>query len=323
MFSPEHGIRGALDAPVADTTDEQTGLPVYSLFGAREKPTGEILTGIDTLVFDMQDIGCRFYTYIATLGNCLEAAAKNKLRLVVMDRPNPINGVAVEGPIADDSRLGFTAYHPIPVRHGMTTGELALLFNAERNYNANLIVVRCEGWKRSDWWDATGLLWVNPSPNMRSLTAATLYPGVGLLETTNISVGRGTDTPFEVVGAPYIEGRALGGMLNARNLPGVRFIPVRFTPHGSIFTGEPCGGVTLLVTDRAKFAPVRTGLEIALALRALYQESWHASRFMNLLACRVVMDGILAGEDYAPLAKRWTADLRAFSQARSAFLLYE
>ncbi len=311
LFGPEHGIRGALDEAVPDSRDERTGLAVYSLYGARYQPAPEMLEGLDTLVFDIQDIGCRFYTYISTLGHCLEAAAKHGLRFVVLDRPNPINGMATEGPLADDSRLSFTAYHPLPVRHGLTVGELAMLFAGERGWNANLVVVKCEGWKRADWWDATGLTWVNPSPNMRSLAQATLYPGVGLLETTNVSVGRGTDTPFEILGAPYIDGRTLAYALNAKNLPGVRFIPVRFTPRASKFADESCGGVNLLVTDRNKFAPVRTGLEIALSLRTLYLEQWQASKFMNLLASRAAMDGLLAGEDYPALGQRAGAGICA------------
>jgi uncharacterized protein YbbC (DUF1343 family) len=323
LFGPEHGIRGAVDAAVPDGTDEATGLPVYSLYGQRTEPTPEQLSELDTLVFDIQDIGCRFYTYISTLGHCLIAAARHGLRFIVLDRPNPINGVAVEGPLADETRLSFTAFHPIPVRHGMTVGEMALLLNAERDLKANLVVVKCEGWKRADWWDATGLTWVNPSPNMRSLTQATLYPGVGLLEFTNISVGRGTDTPFEVIGSPYIEGRALAYLMNAKNLPGVRFIPVHFTPSASTLAGERCGGVNLMVTDRTKFQPVRTGIEIALALRTLYLEEWQASKYMTLLAARAAMDGILAGDEYATIARRWTPDLKAFTQARSHFLLYD
>lgn len=323
LFGPEHGIRGEVDAAVPDNKDEQTALPVFSLYGSRHAPTPEQLAGLDTLVYDIQDVGCRFYTYLSTLGHCLEAAARHGLRFVVLDRPNPINGTAVEGPVADETRLGFTAFHPVPVRHGMTLGEMARLLAAERGQNVDLVVVKCENWKRTDWWDATGLVWTNPSPNMRSLTQATLYPGAGLPEFTNVSVGRGTDTPFEVLGAPYIEPRALAAALNARSLPGVRFIPVTFTPRASVFAGETCGGVNLLVTDRNKFAPVRTGLEIALALRGLYLEEWQASRYLTLLASRTTMDGLLAGEDYATLAKRFTPDLRAFVQARSAFLLYE
>lgn len=323
FFGPEHGIRGEVDELVPDGTDAATGLPVYSLYGQRREPIPEQLAGLDTLVFDVQDVGCRFYTYLSTLGHCLVAAAQNELRMIVLDRPNPIGGVAVEGPLADDTRLNFTAFHPIPVRHGMTLGEMALLLNAERELKANLVVVKCEGWNRADWWDATGLTWVNPSPNMRSLTQATLYPGVGLLEFTNLSVGRGTDTPFEVIGAPFIEGRALAYALNAKGLPGIRFIPVHFTPRASKFEGERCGGINLLVTDRSKFQAVRTGVEIALALRALYLEEWQASKYMTLLANRGAMDGILAGEEYPQLARRWTPDLKAFQQARSHFLLYD
>ena len=323
LFGPEHGIRGAVDEAVADSVDAATGLPVYSLYGQRTEPTDEQMSGLDTLVFDIQDVGCRFYTYLSTLGHILVAAARRGVRVVVLDRPNPLGGVAVEGPLADPTRLSFTAFHPIPVRHGMTLGEMALLLNAERDLKVNLVVVKCEGWRRADYWDATGLTWVNPSPNMRSLAQALLYPGVGLLEFTNVSVGRGTDTPFEVVGAPFIVPRALAYVLNARNLPGVRFVPVRFTPHASKHAGEMCGGVNILVTDRNKFAPLRTGIEIALALRALYLEEWQASKYMTLLSNRAAMDGLLAGDEYASLAKRWTPDLKEWNTVRSHFLLYE
>ncbi|MBC8101348.1 MAG: DUF1343 domain-containing protein [Cytophagales bacterium] len=323
LFGPEHGIRGEVDESVADGSDSRTGLPVYSLYGQRTAPASEQLAGIDTLVFDVQDVGARFYTYLSTLGHCLLAAAEHKLRFVVLDRPNPITGLGVEGPLADESRLSFTAFHPIPIRHGMTLGELAMLIAAERDLNVNLTVVKCEGWKRSDWWDATGLLWVNPSPNLRSLTAAILYPGVAIGEFTNISVGRGTDAPFELFGAPFIDARAFAYVLNAKNLPGVRFVPTHFTPTASKFAGEVCGGVQIVVTDRGKIASVRTGLEMALALRALYLEEWQASKYLTLLASRSAMDGLLADEEYPRLVKRWTADLRAFSQLRSHFLLYE
>jgi uncharacterized protein YbbC (DUF1343 family) len=323
LFSPEHGIRGADDDGVSDGVDAATGLSVHSLYGPRVAPTPEQLDGLDTLVFDIQDIGTRFYTYLSTLGHCLLAAARHGLRMIVLDRPNPITGGSPEGPLADESRLSFTAFHPIPVRHGMTLGELAMLVSRERSLNVDLIVVKCEGWRRADWWDATGLFWVDPSPNLRSLTAALTYPGVALLEFTNVSVGRGTDAPFELLGAPYVDGRVLAYALNARALPGVRFIPVRFTPGTSTFAGEPCGGVRVLITDRNRFTPVRTGLEIALALRALYMEEWQVSKYLTLLASRTAMDGLLAGEDYATLEKRWRTDLRGFSQARAHFQLYE
>ena len=218
LFSPEHGIRGQLDDKISDSTDEKTGLPVYSLYGETRRPKAEHLKNLDALVFDIQDIGARFYTYMSTLGLAMEEAAKARIPVFVLDRPNPINGLDVEGPIADEDKLSFIAYHQLPVRHGMTMGELARLFNEQRKIGCDLRVVKMENWRRGMWLDATGQTWVNPSPNMRSLVEATLYPGVGLLETTNVSVGRGTDTPFELVGAPWIDGRRLATYLNGRGL---------------------------------------------------------------------------------------------------------
>lgn len=322
FFGPEHGIRGAVDEKVPDSKDPKTGLPVFSLYGERYEPTAEQLAGIETLVYDIQDVGCRFYTFLSTLGHCLTAAAKHGKRFIVLDRPNPIGGAAIEGPIADKDRLAFVAYHPIPVRHGMTMGELARLIVAEKGLKLDLTVVPCEGWRRSDWWDATGLTWTNPSPNMRSLTQATLYPGIGLIEFSNVSVGRGTDTPFEWIGAPYLEPRRLAAELNAKNLPGIRFIPVHFTPKASKFSGELCGGVSFLVTDRQKLAPVRTGVELALTLRRLYPKEWQAEKMMTLLVNRQAMDGVLAGESYTTLARRWSPGLREFERRRQPHLLY-
>ena len=226
LFSPEHGIRGAVDAQVADSKDDKTGLPIWSLYGQRRKPTPSTLKGIDTLVYDIQDVGCRFYTYITTLGPALEAAAEHKLKVVVLDRPNPIGGLAVEGPVLDAGKESFVGYHRLPIRHGMTVGELALLFNKERKIDADLEVVQMQGWKRGDFYDATGLAWVHPSPNLRSLKAALTYPGIGILETTNLSVGRGTERPFEWIGAPWLDGRKLAAGLAQENLAGVRFVPL-------------------------------------------------------------------------------------------------
>ncbi|HVG21131.1 MAG TPA: exo-beta-N-acetylmuramidase NamZ domain-containing protein, partial [Blastocatellia bacterium] len=246
LFSPEHGLRGAEDAPVGSSRDEKTGLPIYSLYDKdKRRPTAEMLAGIDALVFDVQDVGTRFYTYITTCGLAMEEAAKNRIKFVVLDRPNPINGYDIEGPVADpeltaDPKYSFTSYHKIPVRHGLTVGELALLFNSERKMGADVAVIKMEGWRRADFFDATSLTWVNPSPNMRSLTQALLYPGIGLLELTNLSVGRGTDTPFEVVGAPWVDGQKLGDALNRAGLAGVRFVPVKFTPKSSKFINEEC-----------------------------------------------------------------------------------
>lgn len=313
LFGPEHGIRGALDEHIPDGTDEATGLPVYSLYGTRTRPTPEQLQGLDTLVFDIQDVGVRFYTYISTLLHGMEAAAEHGLRFVVLDRPNPLGGLKTEGPIADADRLDFIACHPIPVRHGLTVGEMARLFAAERRLDLDLKIVAMEGWQRSDLWDATGLTWTNPSPNMRSLTQALLYPGIGLLEFTNVSVGRGTDTPFEVVGAPWIAERELAAHLNAQALPGVRFVPIRFTPTARVHEGTRCGGVNLIVTQREQFVPVETGLAVAAALQSLFPERWEAARYDRLLVSRAAFSAFRAGASAAELVASWQADLAQFA----------
>ena len=323
LFSPEHGIRGALDQEkITNTVDEKTGLPVYSLYGETRRPTPEMLKGIDTLVFDIQDVGARFYTYISTLGLALEEAGKQKIRLVVLDRVNPINGVDVEGPLADGDKLSFIAHHQIPVRHGMTIGELAMLFNKERGINADLQVIRIDGWTRESWLDQTGLTWVNPSPNMRSLTQATLYPGVCLLEPTNVSVGRGTDTPFELIGAPWIDGRKLADSLNRAGLPGVRFIPVRFTPKASVHKDADCGGVNILVTDRTRFEPVLTGLELAAQIRRLFGASFNSDRFLRLLVNQKVFEAFQKGSDGRAMKLLYDGDLDGFRAIRRKYLIY-
>lgn len=322
LFSPEHGLEGKLDVQVADANDARTGLPVYSLYGANREPTAASLEGLDTLVFDIQDIGARFYTYISTMGNALRVAARHRLRFVVLDRPNPINGTDVAGPVLDPGSESFVGFHTLPVRHGMTVGELAAMFNDELRLGADLQVVPLESWRRQDYFDRTGLLWINPSPNMRSLAQAVLYPGIGLLETTNVSVGRGTDTPFEVIGAPWLDGIELARTLNASDLAGVRFIPIRFTPTASKFAGQACGGVNISVVDRASFRPVRTGLEIARQLRQLYPDDWEAKRFNGLLSHRRTLEAVLAGESVDAMESAWTPDLSAFLERRSRFLRY-
>ena len=322
LFAPEHGIRGLADDKVSDSKDEATGLPIYSLYGETRRPKPEQLKDLDALVFDIQDVGVRFYTYIATLGYVLEEAAKVKLPVFVLDRPNPIGGVDVDGPIADKDKLSFTSYHTIPTRHGLTIGELAQLFNRERNIGADVRVIKMDGWRRSMWFDETNLTWVNPSPNMRSLTEATLYPGVGLLETTNVSVGRGTDTPFELVGAPWIQGDKLAEVLNFRGLQGVRFVPVRFTPNASVFKGEPCGGVNIIVTDRAAFRPLLTGIEMALALRKLYSNEWKVDSYLRLLVNTDTLERVKRGDSARDIVASWNDGLQEFRKAREAILLY-
>ena len=322
LFSPEHGLRGVMDEKVGNSTDEKTGLPIYSLYGETRQPTAEMLKGIDTLVFDIQDIGARFYTYPSTLGLAMEAAVKHNLRFVVLDRVNPINGVDVAGPVADRDQLSFVAFHPLPIRHGMTIGELAQLFNRERGINADLQVVRIEDWRRGEWFDETGLAWVNPSPNMRSLTEATLYPGVCLLEPTNVSVGRGTDTPFELVGAPWIDGRKLAEALNQANLSGVRFVPVRFTPKASVHKDAECGGVNIIITDRRSFEPVITGLEMAVQLRRLYPKDFAVDKFNRLLVSQKIYDAFKMGAEAKALRQVWETELDAFKAIRRKYLLY-
>lgn len=324
LFSPEHGFAGTLDiAKIADSQDQTTGLKIHSLYGETRRPTASMLADVDTLVFDIQDIGARFYTYVSTMGESMQAAAENGKRFVVLDRPNPINGVDVAGPMLDKGRESFTGFHRLPVRHGMTVGELARMFNAELKLNLDLQIIGCEGWQRSEYFDATGLTWINPSPNMRSLTEALLYPGIGLLETTNVSVGRGTNTPFEVIGAPWLDGRKLASELNSRNLPGVRFVPIEFQPDSSKFAAQKCSGINILITDRSRFEPLRTGFEIAAMLRRLYPTEWDAPAFTRLLANEQTLQALLDGksaEEIETIARTGVSD---FLRRRSQYLIYD
>jgi uncharacterized protein YbbC (DUF1343 family) len=322
LFSPEHGIRGQVDRQVADGEDEATGLPIFSLYGSGHKPTPQSLEQVDVLVYDIQDVGARFYTYITTLGLVLEAAKEKGIPLVVLDRPNPIGGVVVSGPMRDPELASFIAYHALPVRHGMTVGELARLYNSERSIGAELTVVPCEGWRRSDLYDRTGLLWINPSPNMRSLTEALLYPGVCLLEACNLATGRGTDTPFERVGAPWIEPVVFSDDLNALGLPGVRFVPIRFTPRERQYAGQECGGVQILVTDWDRFDPLDLGIGMAVILQARYSKHWGAEGFLKLAANKATYQAVLDGKGLAEIGALWQPELTAFRRIREKYLLY-
>lgn len=323
LFSPEHGLAGKLDqAMIDDQRDEATGLKIFSLYGQTRVPTREMMRGIDTLVFDIQDIGTRFYTYVSTMGGAMKAAAEQGIGFVVLDRPNPIDGRTVQGPVLDRGSESFVGYHPISVRHGMTIGELAKMFRAEMNLDLDLIIVGVEGWQRSQMFDATGRLWINPSPNMRSLTQAILYPGVGLLETTNLSVGRGTDTPFEVIGAPWVDALSLAGQLNSAGLVGVRFVPIRFTPAASKHSQQECGGVNIIITDREVFDPLRTGLMVAVTLQQLYPKQWDTTSLNRLLASEKIYHGILSGLSVDQLQTSYRGQLEAFKQRRARFLLY-
>jgi len=323
LFSPEHGIRGILDATVPSSVDEKTDLPIHSLYGDTRRPTDAMLAGIDTLVLDLQDIGARFYTYTTSMAYVLEEAARRNLRVVILDRPNPINGFSIEGPALDEAEVGFTGYmREMPIRHGMTMGELARLFNAERKIGADLQVIAMRGWRREAWYDATGLAWINPSPNMRNLIQATVYPGIGAFEGANLSVGRGTDTPFEQIGAPWIDGPALADALNARRIPGVSFYPVRFTPVSSKFAKEECQGVFIMVLDRAAIRPVRVGVEIAAALTKLHGAAFEIDRAARLFGSRRDLGRIKAGEDPARIAAGWAGAEARWRRIRAKYLIY-
>lgn len=322
IFSPEHGLGGDRDDRVEDGRDRATGKPVYSLYGERKRPSTGQLLGIDTLVFDVQDAGARFYTYLTTLGLILETATEHHLDVVVLDRPNPIGGQHVSGPVLDDDRRSFVGYHPIPVRHGMTVGELAKLFAADRGL-VEPTVVKMTGYERAMIWRSTGHPWRPPSPNLRTPHAALLYPGVALVEATNVSVGRGTPQPFEVVGAPWIDAERLAGELRRVGIEGLFVEPTSFTPDSHRHAGLLCHGVALAVDDPARFDPLRLGVALALALRANHRQSWRAKGLMTLLGDAESHRAILAGEPLDRIVAGWGPELSAFLAHRQSFLLYE
>lgn len=322
IFSPEHGLAGDRDEEVEDGRDRATGTPVYSLYGERKRPSAEQLKGIDTLVFDVQDAGARFYTYVTTLGLVLEEATKHRLDVVVLDRPNPIGGQHVAGPVLDDDRRSFVGYHSIPVRHGMTVGELAKLFSADRQLVAPT-VVSMKGWRRAMMWRSTARDWRPPSPNLRTPHAALLYPGVALVEATNVSVGRGTAHPFEVMGAPWIDAERLAESLRAARLDGLFFEPTSFTPQSNRHAGRLCHGVAFAVDDASRFDPIRLGVALALALRTNHRSRWRPDGLMTLLGDAASYRAILANEPLDQVIATWEPELSAFRDRRAAYLLYE
>jgi len=322
IFSPEHGITGTENADVPHGRDPATGVPIWSLYGPTRRPTPEMLRGIDLLVFDVQDIGVRYYTYLTTLVYVMEEAGRRGIPVVVLDRPNPITGRVVEGPVMDPDLRSFTGPHPIPVRTGLTIGEFGRLVAGERKLPVSLTVVAAAGWERGRWYDETGLPWVNPSPNIRSLTQALLYSGVGLLEATNLSVGRGTDSPFEVVGAPWIDAPALAEALTRLRLPGVRFEPGTFTPAADQYANTPCWGVRLVVTDRDAIRPVTVALALARALRERHRDQFRAENIQHLLVHRPTMWAFLRSEPLERLAAWWEAGRASFLKRRASYLIY-
>ncbi|XOV73231.1 MAG: exo-beta-N-acetylmuramidase NamZ domain-containing protein [Verrucomicrobiota bacterium] len=321
LFSPEHGIRGKLDGKVEDGVDSKTGLKIHSLYGEHRQPQAADLEGLDALVFDIQDIGCRFYTYISTMGLAMEAAAKAGLKFVVLDRINPINGKEVEGPVLI-GETDFVGFHAIPIRHGMTVGELALMFQKEKGLDLDLQIVPVRNWDRTSEFDAVRQPWTSPSPNMRNLKEALLYPGIGILETTNLSVGRGTDTPFELIGAPYIHDLQLTKALNDLAMPGVAFTPIQFAPDASVFKDETCQGVYISILDRSKVRPVELGIQIARTLHALYPGDWKTERLNRLLKHAPTFQLIESDASLESITGTWAADLDAFKARRAECLLY-
>ena len=322
LFSPEHGIAGQLDANVANATDAATGLKIFSLYGDTRRPTDQMLQGLDALVFDIQGAGVRFYTFITTMGYCMEAAAQHKISFFVLDRPDPLGGEKIAGPMLDPSRISFVGYFRLPVIYGMTFGELAQMFNAENKLSLDLHVIAMKNWHRSETFDQTGLTWIPPSPNLRTLNEAFLYPGIEILQAAGVSVGRGTDAPFEQLGAPWIHSEVLLNSLNAKQVPGVRFTAASFTPSDGLYKGEACAGVKLEISDGTAFDSMRTGLEIADSLHRLYPERFEVTKLMDLLASQTTLNGLIAYQPPAAIIASWADDLAQFRTLRAKYLLY-
>jgi uncharacterized protein YbbC (DUF1343 family) len=322
LFTPEHGLDASGSGKIGDGRDVRTGLPVYSLYGDTLSPSADSLAGVDALVFDVQDVGTRFFTYGSTMQRALVTAARHDLGFVVLDRPDPIDGVDLDGPVLVPPSGSFVNYHSLPIRHGMTMGELATLFNADDHLGVALSVVTMRGWRRDSYGDETGLPWVNPSPNLRSVGEAILYPAVGLLEATNVSVGRGTDAPFEHLGAPWIDAKALAAALTGEDLPGVAIEPEIFTPDGDKYAGHACNGVHLTVTERSRFIPVRTGLAIARALRRMDRSVWEFAKLDRLLVHPETMRAIDRGAPLDAIVATYQSELAAFAAKREKYLLY-
>lgn len=322
LFSPEHGIAGRADSAVSNATDSQTGLTVYSLYGATRRPTPEMLASLDALVFDIQDAGVRFYTFTTTMAYCMEEAAKAHIPYYVLDRPNPLGGEIIEGPMLDPDKVSFVGYFPMPVRYAMTMGELAQMFNAENKIGADLHVITMKNWQRSEPYNQAGLPWIAPSPNLRSLTEAYLYPGIEILQAGGVSVGRGTDTPFEILGAPWIDGAKFAAALNRRKISGVEFTSTQFTPTRDLYAGQPCQGVRIRIAPKGDLRSMRMGLEIADTLHRMYPQNFHLEKTITLIGNQATVDALARDESPAKIIKSWTPALDNFRTTREKYLLY-
>ncbi|HWZ96483.1 MAG TPA: DUF1343 domain-containing protein [Candidatus Dormibacteraeota bacterium] len=323
LFSPEHGLAGKMDDKVSSTKDPSTGLPVYSLYGENKRPTDEMLEGIDALVFDIQDAGVRFYTYTTTMGYCMEAAAKKGIAFYVLDRPNPIGGEIVEGPMLDDDKRAFVAYFPTPVRYGLTIGELAQLYNAENKIGVELHVIQMKNWHRNYFYESTGLRWVPPSPNLRTTKGAILYPGLEILQNAGVSVGRGTETPFEIFGAPWMNGEDVASALNAKHLLGLKFVSQLLIPVSGLYAGQRCGGVSIRIGEKSAVRSMRMGLEIAAALKKLYPDKVDLAKTITLLGNATTVQLLQDGVPPEKIVADWKDDLAAFDKTRRKYMLYK
>ena len=323
LFSPEHGLAGRNDEKIASSKDPSTGLPIYSLYGETQRPTDQMLAGIDALVFDVQDAGVRFYTYTATMAYCMEEAAKRKIAFFVLDRPNPMGGEIVEGPMLDPDKLSFVGYFPMPVRYGLTIGELAQLFNAENHIGAELHVIAMKNWHRNYFFESTGIKWIPPSPNLRTTKGSILYPGIEILQNAGISVGRGTQTPFEEFGAPWLNGEEVAAALNERHLPGLHFTAQPFIPIGGPYGGQRCGGVGIRITDRFTARSMRTGLEIAVILQKLYPKQFEFEKLLLLVGNADTIQQLQSGVTPEKIVANWAPSLATFDQVRRKYFLYK
>jgi uncharacterized protein YbbC (DUF1343 family) len=323
LFSPEHGLTGSKDENVASTKDPGSGLPVYSLYGETRRPTEKMLAGIDALVFDIQDAGVRFYTYTTTMAYCMEEAAKHKIAFFVLDRPNPLGGEIVEGPMLDADKTSFTAYFPLPVRYGLTIGELAQLFNSENKIGCDLHVIAMKKWRRNYFFEDTGLRWIPPSPNLRTLNGSINYPGLEVLQNAGVSVGRGTETPFEEFGAPWMHGAEVAARLNERHVAGLLFSATNFTPAAGLYSGQKCSGVAIHLTEASAARSMSLGLEIAALLRTLYPEHFDVAKLLLLLGNAETVRQLQEGVSAQQIIAGWSKDLQAFEQVRRKYFLYK
>ncbi|GAC1640217.1 MAG: DUF1343 domain-containing protein [Candidatus Acidiferrum sp.] len=323
LFSPEHGLAGKVDEKVTSTKDPSTGLPVYSLYGESRRPTDEMLAGIDALVFDIQDAGVRFYTYTTTMGYCMEAAAKKGIAFYVLDRPNPIGGEIVEGPMLDEDRRDFVAYFPLPVRYALTIGELAQLYNVENKIGVELHVVQMKNWHRNYFFESTGIRWVPPSPNLRTTKGAILYPGLEILQNAGISVGRGTEAPFEIFGAPWMNGEEVASALNAEHLPGLKFVSQLLIPVSGLYQGQRCGGVSIKIGEKSAVRSMRMGLEIAAVLKKLYPDKVDLAKTLTLLGNAATVEELRIGAPPEKIVADWHDDLTKYETMRRKYFLYK